>query len=140
LLVPVPSQLRDLSLKVCNARFHRNKPLREKSETPGGRRFARDHALALRRRCASPNRSEAAKRLIKQAGLAEGLTADEARSRADTFSGHSLRSGLATSAAENDAPGHSIQRQLRHKSFTTTIGYIRSGSLFKGNAASFALK
>jgi integrase len=80
------------------------------------------------------------KRLIKQAGLADGLTADEARARADTFSGHSLRSGLATSAAENDAPGHSIQRQLRHKSFTTTIGYIRSGSLFKGNAASFALK
>jgi integrase len=80
------------------------------------------------------------KRLVKKAAVAEGLTDLEAQARADAFSGHSLRSGLATSAAENDAPGHSIQRQLRHKSFTTTVGYIRSGSLFKGNAASFALK
>lgn len=80
------------------------------------------------------------KRLVKKAAVAEGLTDLEAEARADGFSGHSLRSGLATSAAENDAPGHSIQRQLRHKSFTTTVGYIRSGSLFKGNAASFALK
>lgn len=80
------------------------------------------------------------KRLIKRTGLVEGLKAEEAQCRADAFAGHSLRAGLATSAAENDAPGHAIQRQLRHKSFTTTIGYIRSGSLFKGNAASFALK
>jgi site-specific recombinase XerD len=80
------------------------------------------------------------KRVVRKAGIAEGLTDADAQTRADAFSGHSLRSGLATSAAENDAPGHAIQRQLRHKSFTTTIGYIRSGSLFKGNAASFALK
>jgi integrase len=80
------------------------------------------------------------KRVIRRAGIAEGLTDADAQIRSDAFAGHSLRSGLATSAAENDAPGHAIQRQLRHKSFTTTIGYIRSGSLFKGNAASFALK
>jgi integrase len=57
-----------------------------------------------------------------------------------TFSGHSLRAGHATSAAQNDAPGHAIQRQLRHKSFNTTGGYIREGRLFKGSSATFALR
>jgi hypothetical protein len=33
------------------------------------------------------------------------------------------------------------QRQLRHKSFTTTAGgYIREGRLFKESSASFALR
>jgi integrase len=58
---------------------------------------------------------------------------------AAAFAGHSLRAGCARSAAENGAPGHAIQRQLGHRSFNTTVGYIRSDSLFKGNAASFAL-
>lgn len=79
------------------------------------------------------------KRVIGKAALAEGLTFENAAAIAKTFSGHSLRSGLATSAAKNGAPGHAIQRQLRHKSFTTTLEYIRIGSLFEGNAASFAL-
>jgi hypothetical protein len=39
--------------------------------------------------------------------------------------------GLATSVVANDAPGHAIQRQLRHKRFDTTQGYIRGGKLFK---------
>jgi hypothetical protein len=49
----------------------------------------------------------------------------------------STRAGHATSAAQNDAPGHAIQRQLRHKSFNTTAGYIREGRRFKGSSASF---
>ncbi|RXH31988.1 tyrosine-type recombinase/integrase [Bradyrhizobium zhanjiangense] len=79
------------------------------------------------------------KRVVGKTALAEGLTLDKALALAGTFSGHSLRSGLATSAAKNGAPGHAIQRQLRHKSFTTTLEYIRIGSLFEGNAAAFAL-
>jgi integrase len=59
---------------------------------------------------------------------------------AEEYSGHSLRAGHATSAAQNDAPGHVIQRQLRHKSFNTIAGYIREGRLFKGSSASFALR
>ena len=59
---------------------------------------------------------------------------------AEAFSGHSLRAGHATSTTQNDAPGHAIQRQLRHKSFNTTAGYIREGRLFKGSSASFALR
>lgn len=79
------------------------------------------------------------KRVVGKTALAEGLTFEKATAVAASFSGHSLRSGLATSAAKNGAPGHAIQRQLRHKSFATTLEYIQLGSLFEGNAASFAL-
>jgi site-specific recombinase XerD len=78
------------------------------------------------------------KRSIEAAALAEGATAAEAKQKSARFSGHSLRSGLATSAAANDAPGHSIQRHLRHKKFETTAGYIQTGQLFKQNAAGMA--
>lgn len=58
--------------------------------------------------------------------------------RAARFAGHSLRAGLATSAAANDAPGHAIQRQLRQKKFDTTTKYIRAGQIFRQNAAGMA--
>ncbi|WP_295844932.1 hypothetical protein [Tardiphaga sp.] len=38
----------------------------------------------------------------------------------------------------NDAPGHLIQQQLRHKKFDTTSGYIQSAVLHKRNAADMA--
>lgn len=77
-------------------------------------------------------------RTVEAAALAEGHSPEEARRLAASYAGHSLRSGLATSAAANDAPGHAIQRQLRHKRFDTTSGYIRSGQLFKQNPAGMA--
>ena len=80
------------------------------------------------------------KRAIIAAARADGITKAEAEIMAENFAGHSLRAGHATSAAQNDAPGHAIQRQLRHKSFNTTAGYIRDGRLFKGSSASFALR
>jgi integrase len=75
------------------------------------------------------------KRAIIRAALADGLASQEATALAAKFGGHSLRAGLATSAAMNDAPGHAIQRQLRHTRFDTTTRYIRAGQLFKQNAA-----
>jgi site-specific recombinase XerD len=51
------------------------------------------------------------------------------------FSGHSLRSGLATSAAEGGASERSIMEQTRHRSLKQVRRYIRRGSLFKDNAA-----
>ncbi|MCJ2135608.1 tyrosine-type recombinase/integrase [Methylobacterium sp. J-026] len=82
--------------------------------------------------------AEIVKRAIVALALREGATPRQAEERAAAFAGHSLRSGLATSAAANDAPGHAIQRQLRHKRYDTTLGYIRSGALFKQNAAGMA--
>jgi integrase len=75
------------------------------------------------------------KRAIVAGQIGVGATEDEAAVTARRFAGHSLRSGLATSAAANDTPGHLIQRQLRHKKFDTTVGYIQEAELLKKNAA-----
>jgi integrase len=53
---------------------------------------------------------------------------------ATKFGGHSLRSGLATSAAAGGASERSIMAQTGHKSEKMVRRYIRSGSLFKENA------
>jgi integrase len=78
------------------------------------------------------------KRAVAAAARADGMTAPEAAALAARFSGHSLRRGLATSAAANDAPGHAIQRHLRHRNFNQTAEYIADGRLFRNNAAGFA--
>jgi site-specific recombinase XerD len=54
---------------------------------------------------------------------------------AKTFSGHSLRSGLATAAAAAGASERSIMNQTRHNSVAMLRRYIRDGSLFRENAA-----
>ena len=64
------------------------------------------------------------KRLARNAGLDP-----------DAFSGHSLRSGLATAAAEGGATERSIMDQTRHRSLKQVRKYIRRGSLFRDNAA-----
>lgn len=53
----------------------------------------------------------------------------------DLFSGHSLRSGLATSAAIAGASERSIQNQTGHKSLIVLRRYIRDASLFRENVA-----
>ena len=51
------------------------------------------------------------------------------------YSGHSLRSGLATSAAINGASERSIMAQTGHRSLAMVRRYIRDGNLFRENAA-----
>lgn len=51
------------------------------------------------------------------------------------YSGHSLRSGLATSAAMNGVSSWKIRQQTGHKSDTMLSRYIRTGDLFLDNAA-----
>jgi integrase len=54
------------------------------------------------------------------------------------FAGHSLRAGLATSAAAGSATERDIMQQTRHRSLEMVRRYIREGELFhKGNAARF---
>jgi integrase len=67
-------------------------------------------------------------RIVKRAAAAAGL--DQA-----AFSGHSLRAGLATAAAAAGAGDRSIQKQTGHKSRAMLDRYIRSGELFRDNAA-----
>jgi site-specific recombinase XerD len=54
---------------------------------------------------------------------------------AQSLAGHSLRSGLATTAARNGATEASIMKQTGHKSLTMVRRYIREGSLFHDNAS-----
>ena len=49
------------------------------------------------------------------------------------FSGHSLRAGLATSAAQAGAETWEIMKQTGHRSEVTVRGYIREGELFTSN-------
>jgi site-specific recombinase XerD len=54
---------------------------------------------------------------------------------ASHFAGHSLRSGLATSAAAAGASERSIMNQTGHRSEKMVRRYIKDGSLFRENAA-----
>jgi integrase len=78
------------------------------------------------------------KRTIMAGEIGAGASEQEAAKVAKRFAAHSLRSGLATSAAANRAPGHLIQQQLRHKKYDTTAGYIQSALLHTDNAATMA--
>ena len=51
------------------------------------------------------------------------------------FAGHSLRAGLATSAAAAGKSERAIMNQTGHRSVTTVRRYIRDGSVFRENAA-----
>jgi integrase len=51
------------------------------------------------------------------------------------FAGHSLRAGLATSAAAAGKSERAIMLQTGHRSVTTVRRYIRDGNLFRENAA-----
>ena len=50
------------------------------------------------------------------------------------YSGHSLRSGFATSAAEAGAEERSIMNMTGHKSTEMVRRYIKEANLFKNNA------
>lgn len=56
-----------------------------------------------------------------------------------TFSGHSLRAGLATSAAMAGASSWKIRQQTGHKSDAMLARYIRDGDIFTDNAAGTVL-
>jgi site-specific recombinase XerD len=66
--------------------------------------------------------------VVKRYAAAAGL--DPAR-----YAGHSLRSGLATSAARAGASERSIMNQTGHRSVQILRRYIREGELFRDNAA-----
>jgi integrase len=51
------------------------------------------------------------------------------------YSGHSLRAGLATSAAQAGVPSWKIRQQTGHSSDAMLSRYVRDGKLFSDNAA-----
>ena len=56
------------------------------------------------------------------------------------YSGHSLRSGFATSAAESGAEERSIMTMTGHKSTEMVRRYIKEANLFKNNALNKIMK
>lgn len=66
--------------------------------------------------------------IVKRAAQGAGLVAEH-------FSGHSLRAGLATAAAQAGVSERVIMQQTGHKSLPVLRRYIRDGSLFRENAA-----
>ena len=66
--------------------------------------------------------------VVKRSARAAGLDAAN-------YAGHSLRAGLATSAAAAGASERAIMAQTGHKSTAMVRRYIRDGSLFRENAA-----
>ena len=72
--------------------------------------------------------AEAVSLIIKQRVAATGL--DPA-----AYSGHSLRAGFVTSAAQAGVPTWKIRQQTGHASDTMLQRYIREGELFVKNAA-----
>jgi integrase len=68
--------------------------------------------------------------VVKRRVVAIGLGPDQ-------FGGHSLRAGLATSAAAAGASERAIANQTGHRSMTILRRYIRDGNLFRpeNNAA-----
>lgn len=53
----------------------------------------------------------------------------------EKYSGHSLRSGLATSAAQHGISSWKIRQQTGHKSDSMLFRYIRDGNIFINNAS-----
>ena len=52
-----------------------------------------------------------------------------------SFAGHSLRAGLATTAAKAGKSERAIMRQTGHRSVAMVSRYIRDADLFSDNAA-----
>lgn len=50
-----------------------------------------------------------------------------------TVSGHSLRAGLATAAAQAGAPLLAIMKQTRHRSVQVARGFVRDAELWRDN-------
>lgn len=67
-------------------------------------------------------------RVVKRTAEAAGLDADQ-------YAGHSLRAGLATSAALAGESLTDVMRQTRHKSERVARGYVRVADAFKNNVA-----
>jgi integrase len=64
---------------------------------------------------------------------------EEAEIDPEGYSGHSLRAGFATSAAQAGVSTLKIRQQTGHASDAMLARYVREGELFAGNAASALL-
>jgi integrase len=91
------------------------------------RRTSRDNTRALAARLSDKHVARLIKQTVRDAGIRSDLPETE---RLELFSGHSLRSGLASSA---DVDERYIQKQLGHASAEMTRRYQRRRDRFRVN-------
>jgi integrase len=72
--------------------------------------------------------SDSIGKLLKRAAIRAGLKVEE-------LGGHSLRAGCVTQAVMYGVREFAIMHQTGHKTITTVRRYIRSGEIFRENAA-----
>lgn len=82
------------------------------------------HGKVGGRRLSAASANRVVQRAVLRAGLDPRL-----------YSAHSLRAGLATSAGVAGVSERAIMAHTGHRSLAVARGYIRSGSLFRDNAA-----
>lgn len=73
------------------------------------------------------------KRSVARAAEAEGASADEIVQAVVRMSGHSLRSGLVTTAFAAGLTSEDVMRQTRHRNINTLLSYRRHATAFVGN-------
>jgi integrase len=88
----------------------------------------------------SPNRltahsvSRIVKQVMGQIARKRGKTIEEAKELVRRYSGHSLRAGFCTSAANVDVPAIKIAQHARHKSLEMTMRYVRTADAYNRSA------
>jgi integrase len=75
--------------------------------------------------------SRIVKARVSAYALAKGKSKAEAADLIKEFSGHSMRAGFATTAADNDVPLSRLATHTRHKSLETLQGYVRSSEAWR---------
>jgi integrase len=75
--------------------------------------------------------SRIVKARLRRFVLARGATKEAADEIVRRFSGHSMRAGFATSAADADVPLSRLASHTRHKSLETLQGYVRSSEQWR---------
>jgi integrase len=85
-------------------------------------------SVALGGRVGGRLADDSAARIVKKYAARVGLDAS-------AYSGHSLRAGLITSAAETGGSVKKIMEVSRHRSADVLFGYIRNSDLFKDHCA-----
>ena len=75
------------------------------------------------------------KRAVARAAVARGANQAEAADSILGISGHSLRSGLVTTAFGAGVSAEDVMRQTRHRDVKTLLGYRRHATAFVGNVS-----
>jgi integrase len=73
--------------------------------------------------------------VVARAALGGGASAAEIATALHRLSGHSLRSGLVTTAFAAGLASEDVMRQTRHRDLKTLLGYRRHATAFIGNVS-----